>query len=96
MKIIASWIAKGGVGKSTLAGNFSYYLRERGKVLLVDADPQGNTSGWLHPDSFQWEMADILAGKCSLKEAVLPVRDNLDMVGTFAIGGNLKKWSETV
>lgn len=96
MKVIASWIAKGGVGKSTLAGNLAYYLRERGRVLLIDADPQGNTSGWLHPETFKWELADILAEKVDIKNAVLSVRPKLDMIGTFAIGGHLKNWAETV
>lgn len=96
MKIISTWIAKGGVGKSTLAGNLAYYLRERGRVLLIDADPQGNTTGWLHPEAFDWELGDALAEKVSLKEAVIPIRSNLDLIGTFAIGGNLKNWAETV
>ena len=73
-----------------------HYLRERGKVLLIDADPQGNTSGWLYPEAFDWELADVLAGEASVENAVLSVRPNLDMIGTFAIGGNLKNWAETV
>lgn len=96
MKSIAIWIQKGGTGKTTTAGNLAYALRARGRVLVIDADPQGNASAWLHAEQFEAELADVLAGKVSLEKAILPIREGLDILPTFAIGGGLKAWAETV
>ena len=45
MKVIASGTLKGGTGKTTVLFNVAGVLAETKKVLLIDLDPQCNTSG---------------------------------------------------
>ena len=96
MRILTFHVAKGGTGKTTMAGSVGFALRRHGKVLMVDGDPQGNLSSWyLQDGQLQKELSDVMQGRCDLVEAILLVRDNLDLLGTFAVGGDLKEWSET-
>mgnify|MGYP003410432990 FL=1 len=45
MKTIALFNNKGGVGKTTIATSLAYQLsRQEKKVLIVDLDPQSNTT----------------------------------------------------
>ncbi len=37
---------KGGSGKTTLSMNFAAGLSQRGRTLVIDADPQGSASQW--------------------------------------------------
>ena len=40
-------------------------------------------------------LADVLTGAVQLADAILSVREGLDLLPTFAIGGGLKEWAET-
>ncbi|MDR6770435.1 ParA family protein [Azospirillum sp. BE72] len=53
MKAVAFFTNKGGVGKTTLVCNLAAFLsKKRGKkVLIVDADPQGNATQYMFDDS---------------------------------------------
>lgn len=75
---------KGGVGKTTTNVNLSACIALKGRrVLIIDIDPQGNsTSGFgIDKDSTEYNIYDALMGDESIRNCIVKTKyENLDIV----------------
>lgn len=62
---------RGGTGKSTTAQTLATGLAlKHKKVLLIDLDPQCNTSSTFKVKDSQYTILDVLTNKCSISDAI--------------------------
>ncbi len=88
-KVMAVANQKGGVGKTTTAVNCSAALALQGRrVLVVDTDPQGNTTSGLGIDKKKAQLSvyDVLINGANIKEAVQATQ----IEGLFAVPSAIK------
>jgi chromosome partitioning protein len=78
-KIIAICNQKGGTGKTTTAINLATYVALIGKkTLLIDIDPQGNSTSGLGiaKDELEHSVYELLLGEVTAQQVVIPTQVN--------------------
>jgi len=91
-KVIAICNQKGGTGKTTTSINLSVYLAVEGsRVLLIDADPQGNSTSGLGIDknTIEKSLYDVLINQSSAQDVIIKteienlklIPSNIDLIG---------------
>jgi chromosome partitioning protein len=97
-KVYSLFMCKGGVGKTTttflLSQRFSAY---GAKVLVIDADSQGNLTSAFGLDQYDYEidegtpvLMDVISEECNIEDAIIPLSPTLHILPSTPMNANLE------
>ncbi len=96
MKTYTFAIQKGGTGKTSISLSVAVELAKFGRTVIIDADPQGNSTDWINIPQINGELSDVLSGKCAFKDAIHKTsQENLYIIPTAGINGGLRNYKES-
>lgn len=97
-QVLSFMMCKGGVGKSTSAFFVGSRLSSYGaRVLVIDADPQGNLTGafsleekGIALDEETPVLLDVISGDCNVGEAIIEIHPHLHLIPSTPMNSNLE------
>lgn len=96
-KVIAFWVNKGGVGKTSISKLTAVHTASLGfKVLYIDTDSQGNSTDSFHLEEYGYDineetlvLSDVFDGKANIKDCILQINENLSVMPSTIINQNI-------
>jgi chromosome partitioning protein len=89
---------KGGVGKTSISVSLAAELAKSNRTILLDFDPQANSTAWAAPDTanMKHELVDVFKDRIALQSVIIPTdTEGLYLLPSF-VGQELKRHIEGV
>ena len=96
MEVIAVIAEKGGVGKTTTATNISSLLSRNSSVLLVDLDPQCNSSLVFLRNKTNVSIYNVITSDLRIESAANQISENLSVVSSSDMLASLSSLSPSI